>query len=251
MSGQPPEKTHFGFTTIAWEEKEKKINAVFESVATRYDRMNDVLSLGIHRLWKRIAIDLSQVRPGQCVLDLAGGSGDLTRLLGQRVGANGMVVLMDLCAGMIHVGRNRLINEGFSRTLRFIQGNAQLLPFADNTFHAITMGFGLRNVTDKSAALTEMYRTCKPGGKVMILEFSTPTHPGFKLLYDAYSFHIVPKLGEYIAHDKASYQYLVESIRMHPDQQTLKNMMQEAGFEDCQYHNLSGGIVAIHTAYKY
>ena len=209
------------------------------------------MSMGIHHLWKRFTIELSQVRPGQSVLDLAGGSGDLTRLLAKRVGETGQVILADINAAMLNVGRDRLLNEGLFKNINFVQGNAQCLPFVDNSFHCITMGFGLRNVTDKEKALQSMYRVCKPGGKVMVLEFSTPTLPGLKSVYDWYSFNILPKIGKLFAQDEASYQYLAESIRMHPNQPALKKMIEDAGFEDCQYHNLSGGIVALHIAYKY
>lgn len=243
--------THFGFQSVAWDEKEKKVGAVFKSVAKNYDLMNDLMSLGIHHVWKRFTIELSQVREGQVVLDLAGGSGDLTRLLSKKAGPKGQVILADINDAMIDVGRNRLLDEGLFDNIHYVQANAQYLPFADNSFHCIVMGFGLRNVTDKNEALRSMFRTCKPGGKVMILEFSTPTLPGLKPVYDWYSFAILPKLGQWFAEDAASYQYLAESIRQHPDQNTLKTMIENAGFEDCHYHNLSGGIVALHIAYKY
>jgi demethylmenaquinone methyltransferase/2-methoxy-6-polyprenyl-1,4-benzoquinol methylase len=243
--------THFGFKSVAWDEKEKKVAEVFHSVAKNYDLMNDLMSLGIHHLWKRFTVELSQVRPGQTVLDLAGGSGDLTRLLCKKVGDSGQVILADINSAMLNVGRDRLLDEGLFKNISFVQGNAQCLPFADNTFHCITIGFGLRNVTDKEEALRSMYRVCKPGGKLMVLEFSTPTVPGLKPVYDWYSFNILPKVGKFFAQDEASYQYLAESIRMHPNQNDLKEMIEKAGFEDCQYHNLSGGIVALHVAFKY
>jgi len=214
--------THFGFTPVAWDEKEKKVAEVFHSVAKNYDLMNDLMSLGIHHLWKLYTVALSHVRPGQSVLDLAGGSGDLTRLLSQKVGDTGQIVLTDINAAMLNVGRSRLLDEGLYQNIDFVQGNAQCLPFADNSFHCITMGFGLRNVTDKEEALRSMYRVCKPGGKIMILEFSTPTIPGLKPIYDWYSFNILPKLGKIFAQDEASYQYLAQSIRMHPNQSALK-----------------------------
>lgn len=243
--------THFGFQSVAWDEKEKKVKAVFHSVAENYDVMNDLMSVGIHRAWKYFTVELSQVRPGQSALDLAGGSGDLTRLLSKKAGASGQVILADINAAMLAVGRSRLLDEGLCNNIRYVQANAQCLPFADNNFHCITMAFGLRNVTDKDEALRSMYRVCKPGGKVMILEFSTPTLPGLKPVYDWYSFNILPKIGKLFASDAASYQYLAESIRMHPSQDKLKAMIEDAGFEDCHYHNLSGGIVALHIAYKY
>lgn len=243
--------TDFGFQSVAWDEKETKVGAVFQSVAKNYDLMNDLMSAGIHRLWKHFTIELSQVRAGQSVLDLAGGSGDLTRLLSKKVGASGLVVLADINAAMLAVGRARLLDEGLHGNIDYVQANAQSLPFTDNTFHCITMAFGLRNVTDKEAALRSMFRICKPGGKVMVLEFSTPTLPGIKPVYDWYSFNVLPKIGQLFAADGASYQYLAESIRMHPSQERLKSMIEQAGFEDCHYHNLSGGIVALHIAYKY
>ncbi|WP_131764405.1 bifunctional demethylmenaquinone methyltransferase/2-methoxy-6-polyprenyl-1,4-benzoquinol methylase UbiE [Legionella drozanskii] len=243
--------THFGFETIAWDEKEKKVVAVFQSVANNYDLMNDLMSMGVHHLWKRFTVELSHVRAGHNVLDLAGGSGDLTRLLSKKVGPSGTVILADINAAMLAVGRDKLLDQGLYRNIHFVQANAQTLPFATNHFHCITMGFGLRNVTDKEEALRSMFRVCKPGGKVMVLEFSTPALPGLKPIYDWYSFNILPQLGKLFANDAASYQYLAESIRMHPAQEELKTMIERAGFEDCHYHNLSGGIVALHIAYKY
>lgn len=248
---QQENKTHFGFETVNVAEKEQKVGAVFHSVAQRYDLMNDLMSFGIHRLWKRFTIALSHLRPGNTVLDLAGGSGDLTRLIHQKIGRKGLVVLADINASMLNVGRDRLLNEGILSNVAYTQANAQYLPFADNSFHCITMGFGLRNVTDKDEALRSMYRVCKPGGQLLILEFSTPALPGLKTVYDWYSFSILPKLGKLFANDSDSYQYLAESIRMHPTQEALKQKIEQAGFEDCQYHNLSGGIVALHIAYKY
>jgi demethylmenaquinone methyltransferase/2-methoxy-6-polyprenyl-1,4-benzoquinol methylase len=243
--------THFGFESVPWDEKEKKVGALFHSVAKNYDLMNDLMSLGIHRLWKRFTIALSQVRPGQQVLDLAGGSGDLARLLSKKVGEQGQVILADINAAMLTLGRDRLLDEGLYNNIRFIQANAQTLPFTNDSFHCITISFGLRNMTDKEEALRSMYRVCKPGGKMMVLEFSTPTLPGLKPIYDWYSFNILPKIGQLFAQDADSYQYLAESIRMHPTQEGLKTMIERAGFEDCTYHNLSGGIVALHIAYKY
>ena len=244
-------KTHFGFQSVAWNEKERKVGEVFHSVAKNYDLMNDLMSVGIHRLWKRFTIELSRVRAGQHVLDLAGGSGDLTRLLCPKVGPTGHVVLADINTAMLAVGRNRLLDEGLYNNVNFVQANAECLPFVDNEFDCITMAFGLRNVTDKAAALRSMFRVCKPGGKLMVLEFSTPTLPGLKPAYDWYSFNVLPKIGGLFAADAASYQYLAESIRMHPKQDDLKLLIEQAGFEDCHYHNLSGGIVALHIANKY
>ncbi|MDF1677895.1 MAG: bifunctional demethylmenaquinone methyltransferase/2-methoxy-6-polyprenyl-1,4-benzoquinol methylase UbiE [Legionellaceae bacterium] len=248
---RPEKTTHFGFESVAWDDKAAKVGEVFDSVAKRYDLMNDLMSLGIHRLWKRLALTKSLVRPGHQVLDLAGGSGDIAQLLAKKVGEQGRVILADINAAMLKVGRDRLIDQGLLNTIRCVQANAEALPFASNQFDCITIGFGLRNVTDKARALASMYRVCKPGGKLMVLEFSTPTLPGLKPIYDAYSFHVLPKLGEWITQDAESYRYLVESIRMHPSQDALKDMIETAGFEDCTYHNLSGGIVALHIAYKY
>lgn len=245
------EKTHFGFQTVALEEKEKKVEAVFHSVAKSYDLMNDLMSFGIHRLWKHFSIGMSGVRAGQTVLDLAGGSGDLTRLLSQRVGEKGRVYLADINEAMLGVGRDRLTDLGLLDNICFVQANAECLPFADDLFDCITMAFGLRNVTDKQTALESIYRVCKPGGKVMILEFSTPTNAVLKPIYDWYSFNLLPRLGQLFAGDAGSYQYLAESIRMHPPQDELKSMIEKAGFEDCYYHNLTGGIVALHIAHKY
>lgn len=250
MTDKPP-STHFGFESVAWDEKERKVGEVFHSVAKNYDLMNDLMSAGIHRLWKKFTIQQSMVRSGNSVLDLAGGSGDLTRHLSGLVGPSGHIILADINAAMLAVGRDRLLDEGLIGNIDYIQANAETLPFASNAFHCITMAFGLRNVTDKQAALHSMFRVCKPGGKVMILEFSKPTLPGLKPVYDWYSFHVLPKIGQLFAQDAASYQYLAESIRMHPAQDDLKAMIEQAGFEDCHYHNLSGGIVALHIAYKY
>ena len=243
--------THFGFQQVPLEEKVRKVGAVFDSVASRYDIMNDVMSLGIHRLWKRFTIDQSGVRPGQRVLDLAGGTGDLTARFSRMVGAEGEVVLADINGAMLRQGRARLLDEGISGNVRFVQANAECLPFPDGHFDCITMAFGLRNVTNKQAALNSMVRILKPGGRLLVLEFSRVTAPGLKPLYDFYSFQVLPRMGKLIANDEASYRYLAESIRMHPDQETLKGMMEQAGFEDCSYHNLSGGIVALHRGFRF
>ncbi|HWS02524.1 MAG TPA: bifunctional demethylmenaquinone methyltransferase/2-methoxy-6-polyprenyl-1,4-benzoquinol methylase UbiE [Gammaproteobacteria bacterium] len=243
--------THFGFEQVGWNEKVRRVGAVFDSVAGKYDVMNDVMSLGIHRLWKRFAIELSGVRKGSRVLDLAGGTGDLAARLARIVGADGEVVLADINAAMLEHGRARLLDEGIAGNVRFVQANAEGLPFPDNYFDCITIAFGLRNVTDKDAALRSMYRVLKPGGRLLVLEFSKPTLPGLAPLYDLYSFKLLPLMGKLIANDAESYKYLAESIRMHPDQNTLRAMMETAGFEDCSYHNLSGGIVALHRGFKY
>jgi demethylmenaquinone methyltransferase / 2-methoxy-6-polyprenyl-1,4-benzoquinol methylase len=243
--------TDFGYNSVPVEEKAQKVGAVFSSVAGQYDLMNDVMSLGIHRLWKRFAIEMSGVRAGQQVLDIAGGTGDLALQFLKRVGTNGHVWLADINADMLAVGRDRLINQGFVGNLSYIQANAEYLPFANNQFDCISIAFGLRNVTDKLTALRSMYRVLKPGGRLLVLEFSKPVFPVLQTVYDTYSFSLLPKLGQWIAGDADSYRYLVESIRRHPDQETLKNLMTEAGFESCEYHNLSGGIVALHRGYKF
>ncbi len=243
--------THFGFEQVGWNDKVRRVGAVFDSVAGKYDVMNDVMSLGIHRLWKRFAIELSGVRKGSRVLDLAGGTGDLAARLARIAGPDGEVVLADINAAMLEQGRARLLDEGIAGNVRFVQANAECLPFPDNHFDCITIAFGLRNVTDKDAALRSMYRVLKPGGRLLVLEFSKPTLPGLAPIYDLYSFKLLPLMGKLIANDAESYKYLAESIRMHPDQNTLRDMLTQAGFEDASYHNLSGGIVALHRGFKY
>lgn len=243
--------THFGFQQVPLQDKVKKVAQVFNSVASQYDLMNDLMSMGVHRLWKQFLIQTSGVRSGHKILDLAGGTGDLTRMFAKQVGATGNVVLADINAAMLNVGRDRLIDEGLINNISYSQVNAEQLPFAENHFDRISIAFGLRNVTDKSKALASMYETLKPGGQLLVLEFSKPVLPLLNKLYDTYSFSFLPKLGAWIAGDAASYQYLVESIRMHPDQNTLKNMILEVGFDECEYHNLTGGIVALHRAWKY
>lgn len=242
--------THFGFKQVAKEDKVKLVRGVFDSVADNYDIMNDLMSLGIHRIWKRIAVQLSNVRKGEQVLDLAGGTGDLTALFEQRVGDSGHVVLADINAQMLRTGRNRLIDKGLTANIRYAQVNAECLPFADNTFDCVCIGFGLRNVTDKDAALRSMHRVLKPGGRVIVLEFSHPTDSLTEKVYDFYSFKLLPKIGKLVAKDEDSYRYLAESIRMHPKQEELKKMMENAGLERCEYFNMTQGIVAIHRGYK-
>jgi len=242
--------TDFGFQNVPRADKARRVRGVFDSVAGRYDLMNDLMSAGVHRLWKRFALSLTQLRPGQQALDVAGGTGDLSAGMARQVGPAGLVILTDINATMLARGRDRLIDEGLVGNVRCLQANAEKLPFADASFHCVTIGFGLRNVTDKPAALRSMQRVLKPGGQLIVLEFSRPAAP-IRPLYDAYSFHILPRLGRFVAQDEASYRYLAESIRMHPDQETLKGLMQDAGLEDCRYHNLSGGIVAVHRGYKY
>ncbi|MDF2446310.1 MAG: ubiE [Moraxellaceae bacterium] len=242
--------THFGYQTVRTTEKAKKVAEVFHSVAARYDMMNDLMSLGIHRLWKRYTIEMSGIRPGHKVLDIAGGTGDLAKAFSKRVGSEGKVILSDINASMLNVGRDRLIDTGLTGNLEFVQANAECLPFADNTFDLVTIAFGLRNVTDKDAALRSMLRVLKPGGRLLVLEFSKPVAEPLAKVYDAYSFSVLPALGQLVTQDASSYRYLAESIRMHPDQDTLKGMMDAAGFERTDYYNLTGGIVALHRGYK-
>jgi demethylmenaquinone methyltransferase/2-methoxy-6-polyprenyl-1,4-benzoquinol methylase len=243
--------THFGFKSVPKEQKVAMVADVFHSVAAKYDIMNDVMSMGIHRLWKRFTIDCSGVRPGQQVLDLAGGTGDITALFSKRVGPSGKVVLADINESMLNVGRDKLRDLGLVTNIEFVQANAEALPFADNSFDIVSIGFGLRNVTDKDSALRSIFRVLKPGGRLLVLEFSKPQSEILSKAYDLYSFRILPFMGQLIANDKESYQYLAESIRMHPDQETLKQMMQDAGFAEVSYHNLTGGIVALHRGYKF
>ncbi|MBA6263401.1 MAG: demethylmenaquinone methyltransferase/2-methoxy-6-polyprenyl-1,4-benzoquinol methylase [Colwellia sp.] len=243
--------THFGFQTVDKNEKESKVASVFHSVAAQYDVMNDLMSFGIHRLWKRFTIDASGVRPGNKVLDLAGGTGDLTAKFSQLVGREGKVILADINSSMLNVGRDKLRDKGLVQNIEYVQANAQYLPFEDNTFDIVTIAFGLRNVTDKDMALRSIYRVLKPGGRLLVLEFSKPEHELISKAYDFYSFNILPKMGELVAKDGDSYQYLAESIRMHPDQDTLKDMMDSAGFEQTSFKNLTGGVVALHKGYKF
>ena len=249
MAKQPDDTTHFGFRSVAAEEKADLVRDVFDSVASRYDLMNDLMSAGMHRLWKRFTVDQAALKQGDIALDLAGGTGDLARAFCGKVGKNGHVVLADINAAMLKQGRSRLVDAGVAGNLSIAQVDAQALPFADRSFDCISIAFGLRNVTDKDAALRSMYRTLKPGGKAMILEFSEPSK-AIKPAYDLYSFKVLPTLGKLVANDPESYQYLAESIRMHPDQETLKGMMEDAGFERCRYHNLAAGIVALHVGYR-
>ncbi len=244
-----PGTTHFGYQQVPVTEKVKRVREVFSSVANRYDLMNDLMSFGIHRLWKRFVIDLAGVREGERVLDVAGGTGDLSAAFSKAVGAKGLVVLSDINAAMLGQGRARLTDRGVVG-VPLAQANAERLPFADNSFDCITIGFGLRNVTDKDAALRSMTRCLKPGGRLLVLEFSKPLNAGLGKLYDEYSFKILPVLGRVVAQDEGSYRYLAESIRMHPDQATLKSMMENAGLSRVQVYNLTGGIVAVHRGYK-
>lgn len=244
-------KTHFGYQTVAVDEKSEKVADVFHSVAGKYDLMNDLMSAGVHRLWKRFTIDMAAIRPGQRILDLASGTGDLALQFADLVEQQGQVIFSDINDSMLSIARERCIDEGKIQNTFFVQADAQSLPFPDNYFDCITIAFGLRNVTHKDRALSSMLRVLKPGGKCLILEFSKPTSSVLSALYDTYSFSVLPKLGGLIAGDQDSYQYLAESIRMHPKQEELLAMMQEAGFEGCDYHNLTGGVVALHRGYKY
>ncbi|MDN3553348.1 bifunctional demethylmenaquinone methyltransferase/2-methoxy-6-polyprenyl-1,4-benzoquinol methylase UbiE [Halomonas almeriensis] len=242
--------THFGYQEVPVTEKASRVADVFHSVASRYDVMNDLMSFGIHRVWKRLTIERAAVRPGQSVLDIAGGTGDLTYKFSRLVGPRGRVVLADINESMLRVGRDKLLNRGVGGNVEYVQANAETLPFPDNSFDCITIAFGLRNVTDQNAALRSMTRVLKPGGRLLVLEFSRPQSAVLNRAYDEYSFRLLPRMGEFVAGDAESYRYLAESIRMHPDQQTLKGMMESAGLERVDYTNLTGGIVALHRGIK-
>ncbi|MDX2314067.1 MAG: bifunctional demethylmenaquinone methyltransferase/2-methoxy-6-polyprenyl-1,4-benzoquinol methylase UbiE [Gammaproteobacteria bacterium] len=242
--------TNFGFEKVPVEDKARRVSSVFSSVAENYDLMNDLMSLGVHRLWKRFVIDLAGIRQGQRVLDLAGGTGDLTMQLLKKVGESGSVTLADISAPMLDVGRRRLVDSGILRGVSYVQANAETLPFAENSFDRVSIAFGLRNVTVKERALAAMLRVLRPGGQVLILEFSTLNVPLLAPLYRAYLMNVLPRMGQLVAGDSDSYRYLAESIRLHPSQEVLLEMMKAAGFERCSYHNLSGGIAAVHRGYK-
>lgn len=244
------ETTHFGYKQVDVSEKAGKVADVFHSVAKKYDVMNDLMSFGIHRLWKRFTLDKSGVRKGHTVLDLAGGTGDLAEKFSKIVGEKGRVILSDINPSMLSVAQDRLIDKGFVDEIEFVEANAEDLPFDSELFDCVTIAFGLRNVTNKEAALAEMYRVTKSGGRSMILEFSKPKSDLMNKAYDFYSFNILPKMGKFVANDEESYQYLAESIRMHPNQETLKTMMEDAGFDEVEYHNLTDGVVALHIGYK-
>jgi demethylmenaquinone methyltransferase/2-methoxy-6-polyprenyl-1,4-benzoquinol methylase len=246
-SGQ---KVDFGYEQVAKADKASRVRSVFASVAPKYDVMNDLMSFGAHRLWKRFALSLTGLRAGQHALDVAGGTGDLAQGLLRQVGKTGRVVLSDVNEKMLERGRDRLLDAGFAGNVECVLADAERLPFQSGSFDCVTIGFGLRNVTDKAAALASMHRVLKVGGQLLVLEFSTPMAPGLKPLYDAYSFKVLPALGHIVARDADSYRYLAESIRMHPDQETLLGMLREAGFAQTRYHNLSGGIVAVHRGFK-
>ncbi len=242
--------THFGYKTVPTEEKEKHVADVFDSVAQKYDIMNDFLSGGVHRLWKRFTIEVSGVRSGNVVLDIAGGTGDLTAKFSKLVGEKGKVVLADINNSMLRVGRDRLTDRGIAGNVEYVQANAECLPFPDNSFDVVTIAFGLRNVTDKDAALRSMLRVLKPGGRLLILEFSKTSNPLLSKIYDTYSFNVLPIIGKLVTGDADSYRYLAESIRMHPDQETLEAMLKDAGFVRTSFHNMTGGIVALHRGIK-
>ena len=243
-------KTHFGYQDVETKEKASLVANVFHSVADRYDLMNDLMSAGIHRVWKRFTIEVSAVRPGHRVLDIAGGTGDLTARFSELVGSDGEVILADINDSMLKVGRDKLIDSGHHGNIEYVQANAECLPFPDNHFDVVSIAFGLRNVTDKDAALCSMLRVLKPGGRLLILEFSKPGNEILSRAYDTYSFKVLPVIGKLVAGDSDSYQYLAESIRMHPDQETLKDMMELAGFARCEYFNMTGGVVALHRGVK-
>jgi demethylmenaquinone methyltransferase/2-methoxy-6-polyprenyl-1,4-benzoquinol methylase len=241
--------THFGYKEVLTEDKEKLVKGVFDSVASNYDLMNDVMSFGVHRLWKQYAIDIANVKKGDAILDLASGTGDLIKLYHKKIGNSGRIVSSDINEAMLDEGKRNLINSGVLG-IEFVQANAEKLPFEDNSFDLVSIAFGLRNVTDKDKALSEMCRVLKPGGVLIVLEFSKTTNPVLEKIYDAYSFNLIPKFGSWFAGDEDSYQYLAESIRKHPDQETLKQMIIDAGFDMCEYQNLTGGVVAIHKGIK-
>ncbi|MCH2189862.1 MAG: bifunctional demethylmenaquinone methyltransferase/2-methoxy-6-polyprenyl-1,4-benzoquinol methylase UbiE [Gammaproteobacteria bacterium] len=245
------QKTHFGFKEVNEQDKQGLVGEVFRSVAGNYDIMNDAMSMGVHRAWKWFAVAQSGVNVGDKVLDLAAGSGDLSLKFAKKVGSYGQVIVTDINEAMLAEGRKRLTDAGIAGNVDYCLVNAENLPFADNTFDCISISFGLRNVTHKDVALQSMVRCLKPGGRAIILEFSRPTNATFRSIYDAYSFNVIPKIGEVIANDRDSYQYLVESIRKHPPQEELKQMMLDAGFDRVRYHNLTGGVVALHIGYKY
>ena len=251
MTQDPPGSTDFGFQQVPWRDKARRVRAVFDSVADRYDLMNDLMSGGAHRLWKHFALSLTGLKAGDTALDIAGGTGDLAAGLARQVGKSGQVVLADINASMLQHGRDRLTNRAIIGNVHYVQTNAERLPFPDASFDVVTIGFGLRNVTDKPAALAAMCRALKPGGQLLVLEFAKPVLPALGRLYDAYSFNVLPWLGRAVAGDAESYRYLAESIRRHPDQEALLELMKTAGLESCRYHNLSGGIVAVHRGYRY
>ena len=249
MTSNNSKQTSFGFRQVDEKDKADLVGDVFDSVAQNYDLMNDLMSFGIHRLWKKIAVETSGLREDFIVLDLAGGTGDMVKLMRSKISNKGSIILSDINWSMLKEGRNRLIDEGVE-DVQIAQIDAQYLPFKDNTFDLITIAFGLRNVTDKKAALESILSSLKPGGKLMILEFSRPTNEFFRELYDIFSFEVIPKIGEFVAQSEDSYRYLAESIRMHPTQEELKKLMESAGFSNCNFDDLTNGVVAIHSGKK-
>jgi demethylmenaquinone methyltransferase/2-methoxy-6-polyprenyl-1,4-benzoquinol methylase len=249
-ASEASQKTHFGFEEVRTEDKAERVAGVFHSVASKYDLMNDLMSGGVHRLWKRFTIEVSGVRPGHKVLDIAGGTGDLAYKFSKLVGDTGQVVLSDINSSMLNVGRDRLIDRGANSNVQYAQLDAQFLPFADDTFDCVTIAFGLRNVTNKDLALRSILRVLKAGGRLLVLEFSKPQNSLLEKVYDQYSFRLLPLMGKLITNDADSYRYLAESIRMHPDQETLKSMMSEAGFTNTEFYNMTGGVVALHKGIK-
>ena len=245
----PKIKTHFGFEQIDSDLKSKKVREVFDSVVEGYDLMNDLMSFGIHRIWKRIAVEMSEIRPNSYILDLAGGTGDMVRLMVPKISKEGLVILSDINENMLVSGRDKLIDSGVTN-FNSAQIDAQLLPFKKDTFDLISIAFGLRNGTDKKKTLRSILQCLKPGGRLIVLEFSKPTNEIIREFYDLYSFEIIPKLGEIVLSSEESYRYLAESIRMHPNQDELKELFEECGFEECNYENLTNGVVAIHTGDK-
>ncbi len=249
-NGSTEETTHFGYSEVPKAEKSARVGAVFDSVADQYDLMNDLMSVGMHRYWKRFALARAGVRPGQRVLDLATGSGDLALGMARALRERGLLVASDINGRMLERGRDRLIDAGVGTRIEYVQADAQYLPFADRLFDCVCIGFGLRNVTDQARAIAEMTRVLRPGGRVVVLEFSRPAGEWFRRLYDTYSFSVLPRLGDWVAGDADSYRYLAESIRMHPDQPTLARMMREAGLTHCSWNNLTNGVVAVHTGFR-
>ena len=251
LEENPGKMTHFGFEEISWQDKQARVTQVFNSVAKRYDLMNDIMSIGIHRLWKHFMILKSNIKEGQRVLDLASGTGDIAYRFAKKVGKNGLVVLSDINASMLRLGCKKLTDKGYFSNVKYVQANAESLPFRKSYFDCVSISFGLRNITDKPRAMKSMLEVLKPGGKVLVLEFSKPLLPVLSQAYDSYSLKILPILGKLIVQDSASYRYLAESIRKHPDQETLKSIILQVGFDKVEYHNLTGGIVTLHIGYKY
>lgn len=250
MAENNPDFTHFGYKEVNKSDKQGLVGTVFKDVASKYDLMNDLMSFGMHRIWKWLTCYLADVKPNSKILDLAGGTGDLTKILAKKLDKDGKIILSDINNSMLTEGRNKLIDNNLVN-IEFVQANAENLPFEDNSFDLVTMAFGLRNVTNKDKALESIYRVLKPGGRLFVLEFSKPQSSIIDSLYNFYSFNIIPKIGKLVTDKEEHYQYLVESIKMHPDQEKLKSMFLEAGFGDCEYNNFHSGIVALHRGYKY